>query len=401
LYPNPNDFSAYDEYGEHHSYRNSFEQIQGSPDYAHPNYYAQNASSPSPEEVDEHPSEISPAPSAYYEYPGTATTPNNPNDPYSSTTPYQSPQQMEAYRDPTSVNGYTKDVGAEQREAAERGSVEENKGARKRKGLAGIGGIASTIVAFLLKFKGIIFLLKFAPAILSAAISIGLYSIFLGWPFAVGLVAILFLHEMGHALVMKIKGIPVGGLIFIPMLGAAVTMRQMPQNAKDEAEVGIAGPIAGAITASICLAIAQWLPHASMGLLYSMPTWLYTIWAPLAYFGFFINLLNLVPVMPFDGGRVLGAIDRRIWYIGFAALLGYQIWLWLHGNFSIWLLFFVFIAATQLWARNGAAKTEQEKQYYNVPIGSRITLGLIYFGLAAVLVFGMTISHSLMFGLIQ
>ncbi|HCI81791.1 MAG TPA: hypothetical protein DHW02_19115 [Ktedonobacter sp.] len=381
MYSNPNDFSEYD------SFSNPYESAQGPADYAHPNYYIPNEPS-----VQSHEQQ-----NTYNPY-----NPYNPYEPYSSQTSYQSPQQMEAYRGPTSVSGYTTDVGAEQREAAERGSVgEENKAGRKRKGLAGIGGILSTIIAFLLKFKGVIFLIKFAPAVISAAVSIGLYSIFLGWPFAVGLVAILFLHEMGHAIVMKIKGIPVGGLIFIPMLGAAVTMRQMPQNARDEAQVGIAGPIAGALTASACLAIAQWLPNAPMSLLYHIPAWLITIWAPLAYFGFFINLLNLVPVMPFDGGRVLAAIDRRIWYLGFAALLGYQIWLWLQGNFSIWLLFFIFIAATQLWAHNGIAKTEQAKRYYDVPVGTRITLGLIYFGLAGWLVFGMTISHSLMNGLMQ
>jgi len=188
---------------------------------------------------------------------------------------------------------------------------------------------------------------------------------------------------MGHALVMKLKGIPVGGMIFIPMLGAAVTMRQMPQNAKDEAEVGIAGPIAGALASSACLLLAQ----ISSG----TPT----IWAPLAYFGFFMNLFNLVPIVPFDGGRVLAAIDRRVWILGFAGLLGYQIWLWLNGNFSIWLLFFIIIAATQLWSRNRANAPENQA-YYDVPIGTRIVLGLVYFGLAAVLVLGMTISRTLM-----
>ena len=95
---------------------------------------------------------------------------------------------------------------------------------------------------------------------------------------------------------MKAKGIPIGGMIFIPLLGAAVLMRQMPRNAKDEAEVGIAGPIAGAVAASVCLLIAQANPG--------------TIWAPLAYFGFFINLFNLIPIVPFDGGRILAAIER-------------------------------------------------------------------------------------------
>ena len=206
---------------------------------------------------------------------------------------------------------------------------------------------------------------------------------FFGWQFAFGLVALLFLHEMGHAIVMKIKGMPVGGMIFIPLLGAAVMMKQMPANAKDEAEVGIAGPIAGAIASSICLVLAQ---TSSMT---------HTIWAPLAYFGFFMNLFNLVPIVPFDGGRVLAAIDRRIWILGFAGLLIYQIWLWFTGNFSIFLLFFIIIAATQLWSR-GRTNTPESKAYYDVPMGTRIVIGLVYFGLAVVLVLGMTIAHSLM-----
>jgi len=263
------------------------------------------------------------------------------------------------------------------------GSPETVEAPRKRRGLAGLGGIAVTIGGLLLKFKGLIFLIKFAPALVSAAVSIVVYSLFFGWQFAVGIVASLFIHEMGHALVMKLKGIPVGGLIFIPLLGAAVTMRQMPANAKDEAEVGIAGPIAGAIAASLCLVLAQLAPSS------------HTIWAPLAYFGFFINLFNLIPIVPFDGGRVLAAIDRRIWILGFVGLLIYQVWLWLNGNFSIFLLFFIVIAATQLRSRS-RENTEASKAYYDVPMGARITLGLVYFGLAIVLVLGMNIAHSLM-----
>ena len=157
-----------------------------------------------------------------------------------------------------------------------------------------------------------------------------------------GLVALLFIHEMGHAVVMKLKGIPVGAMIFIPMMGAAVVMRQMPQNARDEAEVGIAGPIAGTIASSFCLFMGM-LPGASL------------IWAALAYFGFFLNLFNLVPIVPFDGGRVLAAIDRRVWWLGFVALLGFFIWTWINGNFSIFLLLFVLMAGSQFWSRRGTA----------------------------------------------
>src|SRR5437588_8724669 len=153
---------------------------------------------------------------------------------------------------------------------------------------------------------------------------------------------------MGHAVVMKMKGMPIGGMIFIPLLGAAVFMRQMPKNARDEAEVGIAGPIAGAIASSICLVLAQLSPHT------------HTIWAPLAYFGFFINLFNLIPIVPFDGGRVLAAIDRRLWIVGFIGLIGFQVWSFIqYHSISPFLLFFIFIAGTQLWARRRAADTPE------------------------------------------
>src|SRR5205814_7676083 len=217
--------------------------------------------------------------------------------------------------------------------------------AKRRGGLAGIGSTIIAIGALLLKFQWLAFILKFGWAGLSAVFSIVIYSFIFGWPFAVGLVALLFIHEMGHALVMKLKGLPVGGMIFIPMLGAAVLMRQMPKNAKDEAEVGIAGPVAGAIASSVCLLLALQSPHIR------------TIWAPLAYFGFFINLFNLIPIVPFDGGRVLAAIDRRVWIVRFLGLLAFLIWSWFNGNFSPWLLSFVIIAGTQFWSRRSAPKT--------------------------------------------
>ena len=77
------------------------------------------------------------------------------------------------------------------------------------------------------------------------------------------------------------------------------------------------------------------------------------------------------------------------------ALLAYQIYLWTTGNFSVFLLLFLIIAATQLWSR-GRENTPEAKAYYDVPVGTRIVLGLVYFGLAIVLVLGMSIAHSLM-----
>src|SRR5438552_13656238 len=112
-------------------------------DYFHPNYYWQDTP-----QVSETPQST------------LSSHPVQPLDPYVSDTPeytkssaavrYDDVEQMDEYRGPQSVEGYTADAGIEQREAAARGKAE---GGKKRKGLAGLGGIGATIVALLLKFK--------------------------------------------------------------------------------------------------------------------------------------------------------------------------------------------------------------------------------------------------------
>jgi Zn-dependent protease len=339
-------------------------------DYAHPEYYQAEAPPARPVERD------------------------NPYDPSSTATPYTEATPsvntsmaayemgpMSAYSGPKNIEGYTLDVGTEQREAAKRGTAE---GGQKKKGLAGIGAALAALVAVVLKVPWLLTLLKFGWFGFSAFLSIALYSLIFGWYFAIGLVIQLFIHEMGHALVMKLKGIPIAAVTFVPFLGAAVTMRRMPQNAQDEAEVGIAGPIAGAMAAGVCLLVAELAPHPM------------NIWASLAYFGFFVNLFNLIPIVPFDGGRVLAVLDRRIWLLGFIGLLAFGAWQWLQGSFSPWFLVFVVMAASQLWSRGFTPKTPEEKEYYNVPLATRISLSLLYFGLVIVLLLGMSLSHAMM-----
>lgn len=227
----------------------------------------------------------------------------------------------------------------------------------------------------------------FSLASVTAVVSVIVYAQMFSLAFGIGIVVLLFIHEMGHAMVMKLKGIPIGGMIFVPMLGAAVIMRRMPGNARDEAEVGIAGPIAGALASLVCLFIALAHP-GEFGFS--------NVWASLAYFGFFLNLFNLVPIVPFDGGRVVAAIDRRVWLIGFIGLLAIQIWQLLSHNFSIWLPIFVILAGVQLVVRWRGPKTPEKQAYYAQSRGERIIIGLAYFTLIAFLVLGMTASHSLM-----
>lgn len=237
----------------------------------------------------------------------------------------------------------------------------------------------------LMNIKWVAVLAAFGVAGVSALISVGAYTLLFGWEVALGLVALLFIHEMGHAVVMKFKHVPLGGMIFIPLLGAAVIMRNMPKNARDEAEVAIAGPLAGALASSACLLLALHFP-TMLG-----------FWSLLAYFGFFMNLLNLIPIAPFDGGRVLAAIDRRIWFFGFLALVAVQIWEWVNHTSSIWLIAFIVIAAVQLWTGRASSDTPERRAYYTVPLKERIILGLAYFGLAGVMVLGVSLSQGMMF----
>jgi len=373
MHQSPDDFPEYRDSPP--EYRGYAQEIN----YAHPEYYQQQEQFAPPvqssgEAQPKH--ERPPAHNPYAEYAGyTDYVPTIEADPY--TQEYRGPQQMENYTPEVSssqqMEGYTPEVnGSQQQQTSERAHTEE--GSRNRGFFARIGGALVAIGAFLLKFGTTSF---------SILVSVAVYALFYGWTFAIGIVASLFVHEMGHAVMMKLKGIPVGGLIFIPMFGAAVTMKQMPKNVRDEAEVAIAGPIAGALAASFCLLLAQ--SHGGP-----------SIWAPLAYFGFFINLFNMIPTLPFDGGRVLAALDRRIWFLGFLALLGFQVWQWLSGSFSIWLLIIVLLAASQLWSRRMAPKNAASEAYYNIPISSRIALTLLYFGLIIVLVLGMTMAHGLM-----
>lgn len=202
--------------------------------------------------------------------------------------------------------------------------------------------------------------------IASAIVSFAVYALLLGWEFGLGFMALLLVHEMGHFVVIRAKGLPAGLPIFIPLLGAFVTMRRAPQGVRDEAEIALAGPLAGTVGGLICL-VAYWQTGMSVLL-------------PLAYFSFYINLLNLIPVGPLDGARVTAAISKWIWPIG---LLGVGIAAWYTRD--ILLIVLGVFGVFQLFARFSEAG---KLQYYHITPGARVYITLLYFGLAAVLAYG-------------
>jgi Zn-dependent protease len=171
--------------------------------------------------------------------------------------------------------------------------------------LAGIG------LFLLSKLKWVFGLLKLGKfaTLISMFISMGAYAVFYGWKFAVAIVYLIFVHEMGHLVAAKQKGIKTSPAIFIPFMGAAIGMKEMPKNAKDEAYIAYAGPLFG---------LMSFLPAVFLYESTGQP-----FWGLVIFLGAMINLFNLFPVSPLDGGRIVGVLSTKIWFIGLLIVIPY------------------------------------------------------------------------------
>lgn len=141
---------------------------------------------------------------------------------------------------------------------------------------------------------GALKLTKFA-SLGSMLLTVGAYTAFYGFPYAVGMTSLILVHESGHAVAMKKLGIPFSPMVFIPFMGAAVAMKKRPKDAYEEALVAFGGPVLGGIGA---LGFSGAAHVVDSPLLFA-----------LADFGFMINLFNLIPLGMLDGGEfTLGLI---------------------------------------------------------------------------------------------
>ena len=113
---------------------------------------------------------------------------------------------------------------------------------------------------------------------------------------------LLLVHEMGHVIALRREGIKASAPMFIPFLGAVISARSLGDNALAEARVGLAGPILGSLGAAACILIWQITGN--------------DYWRALAFTGFFLNLFNLLPVVPLDGGRAMAAMAPWMWFVG-------------------------------------------------------------------------------------
>ena len=246
-------------------------------------------------------------------------------------------------------------------------------GLRRRLSAFGAG-----ILALLAKFKAVILLapkLKLFASSGTILVSLAAYALLWGWTFAAGFIALLFVHEMGHVIALRREGLKASAPMFIPFMGAVIAARSLGRNALAEARVGLAGPILGSLGAAACLLI--WRATGD------------EMWRALAYTGFFLNLFNLLPVVPLDGGRAMAAMAPAMWFIGFAALIPLAI---LFPN-PIILLIVVFagIETYKRWKLRRSGSPEQQAYYRVRPIDRALVAG-VYLSLIALLVVGMDAS---------
>lgn len=219
----------------------------------------------------------------------------------------------------------------------------------------------------LLKFKGLLALLlkvKFLGTALTMLVSIGAYALLFPVWFAVGIVVLIWVHEMGHVIQLKREGIKATAPMFIPFLGAFVGMKQMPKNALAEARVGLAGPVLGTLGGLATLGIYEATQEP--------------LFLGLAFFNFIINLFNLAPMLPLDGGRAVGAMSPLFWALGLVVMA---------AMFFVApiMLFVALIGLPELWRRWKTRNTPEGRAYNDIKPVHRIAVGVVYVGLIVAL----------------
>lgn len=246
---------------------------------------------------------------------------------------------------------------------------------RALSGLLLLGGLAA------LKLKAFIFLLveklrvllvnplegfgatQYAVAGGSMVLTVAAYATQFRLGLVVGFVLITFIHEMGHALAIRLKGLRAGYMVFIPFVGGAVTLRDQPRSVYDDAQIGLAGPVAGTLASLGALQIWKWTADP-----------LYLL---IAFTGFVLNLINLLPVGMLDGGRISAAVTKWMWVFG-GAVLTYKV----IRQPNVLLIVILILAAFQVYA---SIMREKEDRFYEITPAQRAAVAVAYFALVIVL----------------
>src|SRR3954447_3163922 len=217
---------------------------------------------------------------------------------------------------------------------------------------------------------------KFLTTSGSMLVSVAAYSLIWGWTFALGFVLLLLVHEMGHVIQLRREGVEASAPMFIPFLGAVVAAKSLGDDAAAEARVGLAGPVLGTLGAVAVFAAGESLDSEFL--------------RALAFTGFFLNLFNLAPVTPLDGGRAMAAMAPWMWFVGLGAV-ALMVFVWP----SPILILILILGALDTYRRWSTRRQGMDgnAEYYKVSRRGRIAVGAVYIGLIVVLAFGMDATH--------
>ncbi len=184
-------------------------------------------------------------------------------------------------------------------------------------------GPFAPVLLFASKFKALFFVLLKFKFLLSFVAFFGLYWLAFGWKFGLGFTLGILIHEMGHYVAAKRRGLKVDLPVFLPGLGAYVRWYAMGISLDTLSGIALAGPFFGLITAAVFGAIARLLhdPYA-IGL-----------FSALAHVAAWLNLMNLIPVFGLDGAQATYALNRtQRWLVTATALIFFgllQEWMFL------------------------------------------------------------------------
>jgi Zn-dependent protease len=260
------------------------------------------------------------------------------------------------------------------------GPIQPGSGRKKidwRRIFAPLGAIGLVLAKIGTKLKLLLLVLPKIKLFTTSAtmlVSVAAYSLIWGWQFAVGFVALLFVHEMGHVIQLRREGVKASAPMFIPFLGAVIAARSFGGNALAEARVGLAGPILGSIGAAALIPIASATGN--------------DLFTALAFTGFFLNLFNLVPVLPLDGGRAMAALSPWMWIVGFGALIALAV---AFPNPIILLI--ALLGGMETWRRWEHRKSPEGQEYHRVAPHHRAIVAAVYLALIALLALGITETH--------
>lgn len=236
---------------------------------------------------------------------------------------------------------------------------------QRQKRAGGLAGAGAALMALLAKLKFLLIglkLLTFGKLLLtggSMLISMWFWAKLYGWPFGIGVVLLIFIHECGHAWAARLRGRGTGIMVFIPLMGAFVTTKRYGRSLTEDAFIGIMGPVVGTLASIACVG------------LYVMTR--SPLWLALGWWGFFVNLFNLAPTAPLDGGWITPLFSPKLLLIGAVLLLFIVRYNWLIG----------LLALLSLPRIISAWKADPKTQpYYQVATSDRWKFAVAYLGLA-------------------